>query len=316
MDDVILDRYHHADIVSLSMQMEALLVACDIRGMGSVRNNRYRGYLLRAVKTLLRNRQRVAIVSGFPVNDGYETDGPAGAIALARGLRQLGSKVALLGSADYISALARSEPQMPADCFHPVNRLRCDKQLEAFVADFRPTLYVFVEVPGHSADGCYRNMRFEDISDRTLPWERLLQLADCPSVAFADGGNELGMGRIYRQLDGLPIARATAVTDELVIADVSNWAVYGALALMSVCVGQSLLKEFSLAQCLQALNAQGIIDGVTGARTPTEDGIPLNRSLSILNGLAALADPLIAHPRPKLEASAVHSQITEVLLPS
>lgn len=293
MDDVILDRYHQADIVSLGMQMEALLVACDLRGMGSVRNNRYSGYLLRAVKTLLRHRQRVAIVSGFPVNNGFETDGAAGAIALAQGLRQLGSNVSLLGAEEYIAALARSAPALPAGCFTPIQKSGSAQQLQGFVERFQPTLLVFIEVPGHCADGRYRNMRFEDISDRTLPWEPLLKLADCPSVAFADGGNELGMGRIQLQLKGLPIACATAATDELVIADVSNWGVYGTLALASVCVGQSLLQDFSVAECLQALNRQGVVDGVTGATTPTEDGIPQNRSISMVNGLAALAQPLI-----------------------
>ena len=296
MDDVILDRYHQADIVSLGMQMEALLVACDLRGMGRVRNSGYSGYLLHAVKTLLRHRQRVAIISGFPVNNGFETDGAAGAIALAQGLRQLGSSVSLLGADEYISALARSAPQLPAGCFTPIKKARSEAQLQTFVDQFKPSLLVFIEVPGHDADGHYRNMRFEDISDRTLPWEPLLNLANCPSIAFADGGNELGMGRIQRQLKGLPIACATAATDELVIADVSNWGAYATLALASVCVGRSLLQDFSVAHCLQALSQQGVVDGVTGATTPTEDGIPQNRSVSMVKGLVALAEPLIPKP--------------------
>ena len=309
MDDVILDRYHQADVVSLGMQMEALLVACDLRGMGSVRNSGYSGYLLRTVESLLRHRRRVAIVSGFPVSNGFETDGAAGAIALAQGLRKLGSSVSLLGAEEYIAALARSAPALPAGCFTPIQKSDSAQQLQRFVDQFQPTLLVFIEVPGHGADGRYRNMRFEDISDRTLPWEPLLTLADCPSVAFADGGNELGMGRIQHQLKGLPIACATAATDDLVIADVSNWGVYGTLALASVCVGRSLLQDFSVAECLQALNKQGMVDGVTGAITPTEDGIPQNRSTSMVNGLTALAQPLI--PERVRKSSAVVEKVRQ-----
>ncbi|MFV8781497.1 glutamate cyclase domain-containing protein [Microbulbifer sp. SA54] len=296
MNAVVLDRHHHSHTVSLGMQLEALMVACDLRGMATVRNRGYSGYLLRAVKTLLRHRTRVAIVSGFPVNNGFETDGPAGAIALAQGLRQLGSSVALLGVDEYISAMARSEPHLPATCFVPISKARSAVQLREFVTEFRPTLLIFIEVPGQCTDGLYRNMRFENISDRTLPWEPLLDMVDCPSVAFADGGNELGMGRIRHQLKGLPIACARTETDELVIADVSNWGVYGALALASVCVGQPLLQGFSVGKCLEALVQQGMVDGVTGARTPTEDGLAQNRSRSLLNGLVGMVDPLLQLP--------------------
>lgn len=313
MSDLKLDRYRRADLVYLSMQMESLLVACNLRGMGTVRERGYSGYLLRAVETLLRNRSRVAIVSGFPVGDTYETDGPAGAVALAQGLLQLESSVALLGVDEYCDAFSSADLGLPAEVIHRVDRKGYAQHLANFVGRFRPTLIIFIEVPGRGADGCYRNMRFENVGAETLPWEELLKLVDCPTLAFADGGNELGMGRIQQQLQGFPVSLATATTDELVIADVSNWAVYGTLALASACTGQPLLRDFDLSHCLEALNRAGFVDGVTKAKTPTEDGLSLHRSLSMLDGLRALSEPVrqVLAAQPSVDESVnVHDDAT------
>lgn len=296
MVDLVLDKYRHPEINALAIQIEALLVATNVRGMETVRNRGYRGYLQRAVSTLLRQRERVAIVSGFPVTQGFETDGPAGALALANGLRQLGSEVVLLGIDHYIAALQRCARELQPSHFMPVAPACVGDQLRQFVAQFRPTLLVFVEVPGAGADGRYRNMRFRDITEQTLPWEQLLSLVDCPTLAFADGGNELGMGRLHQELHGLPVACAAASTDELVIADVSNWGVYGALALASVCVDRPLLQGFCLVRCLRALNLEGIVDGVTGACTATEDGLLLGQSVAMFSALRALAEAALAMP--------------------
>ncbi|WOX04727.1 glutamate cyclase domain-containing protein [Microbulbifer pacificus] len=296
MVNLDLDKYHRPEINALAMQIEALLVATNVRGMETVRNRGYRGYLQRAVSTLLCKRERVAIVSGFPVAQGFETDGPAGALALVNGLCQLGAEVVLLGVDHYIATLQRCAPELQASHFLPVTPARARDQLRQFVAQFHPTLLVFVEVPGAGADGRYRNMRFRDITEQTLPWEQMLSLVDCPTLAFADGGNELGMGRLHQELYGLPVACATASTDELVIADVSNWGVYGALALASACVGRPLLQNFCLASCLRALNAGGIVDGVTGALSASEDGLLLSQSVAMFRALEVLAEAALGIP--------------------
>ncbi|MBB5210771.1 glutamate cyclase domain-containing protein [Microbulbifer hydrolyticus] len=297
MDNLVLDRFHRADTMHLSAQLESLMVACNLRGMGTIRDSGYRGYLQSAVETLLRDRQRVAIVSGFPMGNSFETDGPAGAIALAHGLRKIGSKVALLGITEYAQAMAKALPQAVPDgeglaaSIFAVDPKNTAAQLKAFSVDFRPTLVIFIEVPGSGSDGRYRNMRFEDISASTLEWELLLRAVECPTLAIADGGNELGMGMLRCRLEDMPIACAHASTDELVIADVSNWGAYALLAQASACVRRPLLDGFSLAQCLQALVMEGVVDGVTGAVTATEDGLPLSRSLSFIEGVKALSHP-------------------------
>ena len=295
-----LNIFRRPDTVHLAAQIEGLLVAGNLRGMETVRNSGYRDYLLPAVQTLLQHRQRVAIVSGFPVSGHYETDGPAGAIALARGLRALGSEVSLLGMREYAELLAEALPNaVPegkeiAKSVFPVDRESFEERMDQFLNWFSPTLIVFIEVPGAAVDGHYRNMRFELIDDGVLPWELMLSKADCPTLAIADGGNELGMGQVRKQLQDLPVSCATATTDELVIADVSNWGAYGLLALASACIRRPLLDGFVLSECLEALVDVGMVDGVTGCAIATEDGLPLFRSQSLFEGVLALTSSVIA----------------------
>ncbi|WP_066963561.1 glutamate cyclase domain-containing protein [Microbulbifer sp. Q7] len=294
-----LNIFRRPDTVHLANQIEGLLVAGNLRGMETVRSSGYRGYLLPAAQSLLQNRQRVAIVSGFPVAGQYETDGPAGAIAMARSLRALGSEVALLGIREYAEQLTGALPSAVSDGAALVDsvvafdRETFSDELPRFIKTFAPTLIIFIEVPGSGADGHYRNMRFDPVDGATLPWEQLLSLAECPSLAIADGGNELGMGRLREQLQNLPVSCATATTDQLVIADVSNWGAYGLLGLASVCIRRPLLDEFVLTDCLEALVAAGMVDGVTGCNIATEDGLPLVRSQSIYAGIQALSSSLI-----------------------
>ncbi|MBY6188962.1 DUF4392 domain-containing protein [Microbulbifer agarilyticus] len=300
MDNLAFEKGLRPSTAQLAMQLEALMVAGNLRGMGTVRDSGYRGFLRDSVQAFLRNAERVAIVSGFPVGDHFETDGPAGAVALANGLEQMGAEVALLGTAPYAEALSKALPaaitngdQLAARIV-PIQKTQCEAQLKEFVGNFKPTLVIFIEVPGAGSDGTHRNMRFEDISEQTLSWETLLPLVACPTIAIADGGNELGMGLVGSHLEQLPIACASASTDHLVLADVSNWGAYALLALASACVGRSLLEGFELETCLNSLVEAGFVDGVTQCSVATEDGLPLARSESFIQGVQALAAPVIA----------------------
>ncbi len=58
--------------------------------------------------------------------------------------------------------------------------------------------------------------------------------AHCPTIAIGDGGNEIGMGNALEGLQQLDIIPAVTPCDELLIADVSNWAAFGLIALMGL----------------------------------------------------------------------------------
>ena len=81
-----------------------------------------------AVSSLVRRGKKVVIVTGFyvPIGDppATETDGPPGALALAKGLRQLGMEVSLLSDEFTLSALRAGlkvldlpEKEIPIICF-------------------------------------------------------------------------------------------------------------------------------------------------------------------------------------------------------
>ena len=272
-----------------ALELEALLVSSDCRGMARVRAQWQSGYLRRAAEMLLRHHQRVAIVSGFPVGDSYETDGPAGAMALLQAIKACGGAAQLYGIEPYIERLRGCEAFVPGlqdnDLVAIVNDDQVSAQFRQKLADFAPTLLIFVEVPGRAIDGCCYNMRFEDITDRTLAWELLLELAPCPSIAFADGGNELGMGAAADALKQLSIAPAISTTDALVLSDISNWGAYGLLALLSVYVQKDLLQGFRLSGLLEQLSRNGIVDGVTGVASASEDGLPAASGEALLHTL-------------------------------
>lgn len=279
---------------ALALEIEERLVRLDRRGMGWLRSAWQTGYLETAVRSMLRHRARVLIISGFPVGDTFETDGPAGALLLASAMKRLGSEVAVLGAPGFLSQLGQAAAllNLEREVLGARDKLAEGGDpaswLHTAVGHFRPTLVVFVEVPGVTADGNHYNMRRQNISDRTHGWEALLSLCSCPSLAFADGGNELGMGAVGTALQQLDIEPAVSATDQLVIADVSNWGVYGAVALASAYMDRDLFPELSLWQLLEALNVSGIVDGVTGAATPTEDGLPADHGQGLIDELRHL----------------------------
>ena len=137
-----------------------------------------------------------------------------------------------------------------------------------------PALVISIERPGAGADGRCYNMAGEDISDRCSLVEPYLTQANCPTIAIGDGGNELGMGNVLDSLSKLNIQPAVSTCDELVVADVSNWAAYALCAVTHWLTDSKHSAEHRIDEDLTYLVARGAIDGVTGEATPTEDGFP------------------------------------------
>jgi hypothetical protein len=76
--------------------------------------------------------------------------------------------------------------------------------------------------------------------------------------------------------------------DELVIATVSNWGVYGIIAAMSRELRQDLFNVFDTVEIVRHLVARGAVDGKTGYAECSEDGFPLAVGLTIIERLRAL----------------------------
>ncbi|MBM70177.1 MAG: hypothetical protein CME43_11935 [Haliea sp.] len=273
------------DEQALSEAIESLLVARNPRQMQVARAALRPGYYLRAARRLHDIRGTVLIGTGFPVAGTFETDGPVGAIALYKGLQALGARPVIACATPLAQVLAGSYRILPLER-DPAD----DGSASAahWLAANQPSAIVSIERPGLAADGRYYNMRGEDISAQCGVFDPFLTLADCPTIAIGDGGNEIGMGNIAEAIAGLDIRVAVTPCDELLVADVSNWGAYGLLAFLGLWAERDLLSEFSALETLRYLSERGSVDGVTRANTLTEDGMPPSEGEAVIRELRTL----------------------------
>ena len=271
----------------LSRELEALLVVRNLRGMQQLQSNLKPGYLLRSARLIQDNPGTVLIGTGFPVTHTFETDGPVGAIALYQGLAAIGSRPVLVCGEPLYSALVGE---------YQCLRIR-DNELEQAPAQtrelldqYQPSLIISIERPGLSAEGRYFNMRGEDITERCACFDYFVTDSDLPSIGIGDGGNEIGMGKVYDALKALAIIPSRTACDELVIADVSNWAAYGILAMLGKLRGEDLLADIQPLAILEYLSAMGSVDGVTRENTLTEDSLCFSAGQALLEQIRAISN--------------------------
>jgi len=131
------------------------------------------------------------------------------------------------------------------------------------------------------------------------------------SIGIGDGGNEVGMGAVYDRIlsSTIPLAETIACvvpTDHILVSSVSNWGGYALAAaaamlatlsssstMYGMSVGSALSvclpsKEEEMAMCVR-LVAAGARDGMTGKQEAMVDGMPMQTSLDILEGIKSLA---------------------------
>jgi len=268
--------------LALSLKIEDILVARNLRGMKSVQPCLVPGYCMRAAQILRKCQGHVLIGTGFPVVETFETDGPVGTIALYNALEKLGATPVIVCGRPLSEALASN---------YRVHEIRVGdhdhREQEAIEAldKYTPQAIVSIERPGQAADGSYYNMRGENISARTACFDTFMNLSECPTIAIGDGGNEIGMGKVGEALEDLKIVPAVTGCDELIIADVSNWGAYAIISLLSVWHGNDLLKEIDPDGILQYISQLGSVDGVTRINQLTEDGLPVSEGKSVLREL-------------------------------
>ena len=277
------------DGLQLSENIERLLVARNPRNMRTARAALQPGYFLRAAQHLHNLQGTVIIGTGFPVAGTFETDGPAGAIALYQALETLGANPIIACGSPLAQALAADYRVLELTA-RDINSayIEARQQLQAL----QPGAVISIERPGLSADGCYYNMHGEDISEHCFHFDPFISEADCPTIGIGDGGNEIGMGNIANALSTLDIMVSVTRCDELLVADVSNWGAYGLLAILGSCAQQDLLGEISPVKILRYLSDRGSVDGVTGVNSISEDGLAVSEGLGIIDELRTLTQSL------------------------
>lgn len=246
--------------------------------------------------------ESMVITTGFPVfssdTDGRtggtdavvraETDGLLGAVVLAHALETLGVRPVFVVEPFVEPVVSRVAAAVGLS---PTIDVVDD------TPDSEPAAVVAIERPGRSADGEYRNMAGETITDFVTPTDSLFEQASL-AVAVGDGGNEVGMGAIQSTVasdvpHGGSIAAVTPA-DALVVGGVSNWGAYGIVAQLSLATGQNLMHTAATErELLAAAVSAGACDGVTGESTLSVDGISVDVHATLVAVLrAAVADAL------------------------
>jgi len=267
------------DELALSIQIENMLVERNLRGMKSLQGELSSGYCRRAAAMLKDIKGVVFIGTGFPVVDTFETDGPVGALILYRALTILGATPMLVCGSPMADAFKADYTIIEISVGDIEQGLA---EAHQALAQFQPQAIISIERPGLAENGRYHNMRGEDISDRAACFDYFMQQANCPTLAIGDGGNEIGMGNVKHFLAQLDIVPSVTECDELIIADVSNWGVYGILAFLSLWSKHDLLSETCPEQILQYISKRGSVDGVTRKNELTEDSLPASEGIALI----------------------------------
>jgi len=270
---------------ALSEQIEDMLVERNLRGMKDLQPQLTSGYCLRAAQVLKNIKGTVLIGTGFPVGDTFETDGPVGALILYRALEILGATPVLVCGTPMANAFQHDY----RTCVISVGKKNIAlAEAKRALAHFQPQAIISIERPGLAANGCYHNMRGEDISARAACFDFFMDEATCPTIAIGDGGNEIGMGNVKEFLSQLDIIPAVTQCDELIISDVSNWGVYGILAFLSRWSKHDLLNETCPEQMLRYISNLGSVDGVTHKNELTEDSLPASEGIALIARIRTL----------------------------
>jgi D-glutamate cyclase-like, C-terminal len=272
--------------LDLSQAIEQLLVSRDLRDMQMARAALEPDYYLRAAQHLRDISGTVIIGTGFPVTETFETDGPVGAIALYNTLEALGAEPIIACGPPLSRALAQDYRLIE---LRAPDLVAAEAEAREYLDTLAPAAIISIECPGLTGDGRYYNMRGEDITARCALFDPFITLAECPTIAIGDGGNEIGMGNIATAIAGLNINASTTGCGELLVADVSNWGAYGLIAILASWAGRDLLAEISPLDILNCLSANGSVDGVTRQNTLTEDGLEATVGLQVIQELRILS---------------------------
>ncbi|MBP2511528.1 MULTISPECIES: glutamate cyclase domain-containing protein [Agrobacterium] len=229
-----------------------------------------------------------------------ETDGPPGAVALARSLALgFGANVTLVAQDEHMPAVdacvrviedvAQSQGSITTAIF-PKGEAEGLAAATDIFDRLKPTAVIFVERDGPNEAGHYHGIR----GDRRPPGTvadvyRLAYEArqrNVLTVGIGDGGNEIGFGKIREavaallpcggrsQPDETGVVTITE-TDVLVSASVSNWGAYAVSGALAIALDDENLAHSGDREhaFIVACIAAGALDGATSRPALAVDGI-------------------------------------------
>lgn len=279
------------------MTLEELILSQDKRGISKLKDSLPANFCFDAAQFVLDNPGKVFIVTGFYIlNAGAaETDGPPGAVAIGNALEKIGYQVTYVTDTHCKEMMeAISTPTSKVIEFPIANQSVSTQVAIQMLREEQPDLLISIERCAPATDGIYRNMRDLDITDQTAKIDTLFE-KHSSTVGIGDGGNEIGLGNLYEEVDkskelvGFP---AKTRVSKLIISSVSNWGGYGLVAAISVLKNKNLLPSVEEDTAnIKKIVSMGAVDGFSGQNIDKVDGFTLNENSSFLERLHALITP-------------------------
>ncbi len=320
---------------SLANRLEQLMtldIACRgvINPLHEAATDRQGGPLvLKATELLLQRVQpgdAVFIATGWVdqplVDPGHgETDGPPGAVALARALRLIcKARPIILTDACLVDGISQLARAAGFQCVEPehlhysisMNKLltlsvlpfpddwhAAQAEAERLFYEFSPAACIAIERGGMNEQGVIHNMAGMDTNASQAKLDAVFRLAPHKGVltlGIGDGGNEIGIANVSESIRefipfgekcacgcGGGLAPATEV-DLLMPAAVSNWGVYALTAMLAAVSGmkEALPDSAREKRVLEAAAAVGFHDAIYGEVCGSVDGSPLETQLAIV----------------------------------
>src|SRR6185312_3396187 len=217
----------------------------------------------------------LSLVTGFYIpsatSPAYETDGPLGALFLARAVHALGGGFSLNSEDPVTNSFVRGL------LFSGIGS----------TGHWRPNGHfaIAIERSGPALDGKCYTMRGRDISSHIHEQNNLFDSVyhdGTVTIGIGDGGNEIGMGKIPHEIVAREIPNGDLIhcrvpTDHLIVAGVSNWGAYalaaGIYVLRGIELPPDLFDPDREREILEVMVREGpLVDGVTGQQTATVDG--------------------------------------------
>ncbi len=270
----------------------------------------------------------LAVVTGFFIPTATppagETDGPLGALYLARALVPLGIPVVLVTDDFCVRALeaglaecglrkqvpvvtlpapAQAQKMTDAEYWQYFDERKGIPALTHLLAIERvgPS-HVIDAVPPEHRDRCH-TMRGRDISDMMSPAHKLFfkhaaQARDAiTTIGIGDGGNEIGMGKIpwdviERNIKNGGLVACRVPTEHLIVCGVSNWGAYALAAGVGLLRGKpmdaTLFDSAREREILNAMVEEGeLVDGVLAKPSVTVDGLTWEQYAGVLTRIGA-----------------------------
>ena len=259
---------------------------------------------LKGAAMALKKANTVLIVTGFVIRDRFsgETDGPIGAVSIARALEML-DKNAIIVTDIYSEKILKTALKSVdlKTVLEIINKHDETNFYETLLNKYKPDCLISIERPGETADGLMYSMTGERISSLVPSMDSLFEEAKnrgiC-TIGIGDGGNEIGMGKIKRYVvANVPygdIIAASFAADYLILAGVSNWGAHALVAAVSILFNRDLLYSVETGEkLLRAIVDAGAVNGITKQNTLTVDGLGLEENIKILSELKAVVEEAV-----------------------